>query len=94
MRTRVIICSDTFPFPTFFNVHHKAREKTIGEVWVHLRSKCNYLSSLLDSCKVPASGDPPVLLNVWRTGPVGLLLLLNGEGCRSTAYNTIHLPSE
>ena len=34
---------------------------------VHLRSKCNYLSSLLATYTPPEAGEPPFLINGWRS---------------------------
>ena len=37
-----------------------------GEIWVHLRTQCNYMSSLLAMYNCPSEGDPPYIVNGWR----------------------------
>ena len=38
-----------------------------GEIWVHLRTQCNYLSSLLSMYIPPQPGETPCVINGWRT---------------------------
>ena len=38
-----------------------------GEIWVHLRTHCNYLSSLLAMYACPHVGDLPLIINGWRS---------------------------
>ena len=38
-----------------------------GEIWVHIRSGCNYLSSLLCLYTPPEDGTAPFIINGWRT---------------------------
>ena len=38
-----------------------------GEIWVHLRTQCNYLSSLLAMYTCPQEGEVPHIINGWRS---------------------------
>jgi hypothetical protein len=37
-----------------------------GEIWVHLRTQCNYFSSLLSMYVPPRPGETPCVINGWR----------------------------
>ena len=41
-----------------------------GEIWVHLRTQCNYMSSLLAMYNCPSEGDPPYIANNVSIEPV------------------------